>query len=645
MMKKISFLKVVGLVYAIACSVFILVFCDVFFDVPRLQPYLFDYGVDALGSLVCAALFYGCFRQKGSGMKAFRVLILLLSTSFLLSELMLFFVNVPEWRGICFALTLTAKLLDLFLIFLFYYFIKKMLPLGGKLIKVSDILIPVMFALEALLISSNIFYPLTFAFDSQGIYSGTSIALIEDVYLMAAAMITLVLILLSHGPWNQKIAALTFIVFPLIGYLTLGNEFGGASKYGYVLMSLIVMYCVIFNDKSKKLTATETELNTATEIQASTLPSTFPAFPDRKEFDIHASMDPAKEVGGDFYDFFLIDDDHLAMVIGDVSGKGVPAALFMMSSKILISDHARIGGKPSEILERVNKLVYASNKAHMFVTAWLGILEISSGKLITSNAGHEYPILSMNGKYGLIKDKHGLAIGAMPSSKYTDTEFILKPGDKIFVYTDGVAEATDAAKKMFGTAPIVETLNSMPEGASEKDVLLAIRSAVDAFVLDAPQFDDLTMLGLRYNGPAASNEGEDMERLVVEAKKENLRQVQGFVDGLLEQLDCPAKTQMAIDVAVEEIFVNISSYAYGDETGEATIEVRAKEDPLSIEITFIDAGTPYDPLAKPDPDTSLSLKERKKGGLGIYMVKRNMDGMTYEYKDGKNVLTIQKNLN
>ncbi len=647
MAKKINWLKVIGLAYAIAASIFIIVFCDAFFDEPRLQPFLFDYGVDAMGSLVCAALFYGCFRQKGSGMMAFRVLILLLSISFLLSELMLFFVNVPEWRNACFILTLTAKLLDLFLIFLFYYFIKKMLSLSGKLVKVSDVLIPVLFALEALVILVNIFYPLTFAIDSSGRYSASSIALIEDVYLMVAAAITVVLILLSHGPWNQKIAALTFIVFPLLGRLTLGNEFGSASQYGYVLMSLIVMYCVIFNDKSKLLTATETELNTATEIQASILPSSFPAFPDRREFDIHASMDPAKEVGGDFYDFFLIDDDHLAMVIGDVSGKGVPAALFMMSSKILINDHATIGGKPSEILERVNKLVYATNKAHMFVTVWLGILEISTGKLITSNAGHEYPILSINGKYELIKDKHGLAIGAMPSSKYTDMEFTLRPGDQIFVYTDGVAEATNASKKLFGTAPIVETLNSMPKGASQKDILLAVRSAVDAFVLDAPQFDDLTMLGLRYNGPTASNEDEeeDMERLVIEAKRENLLQVQGFVDGLLEQLDCPMKTQMAIDVAVEEIFVNIASYAYGDGTGEAIIEVRAKEDPLSVEITFIDSGTPYNPLAKEDPNTSLSLMERKKGGLGIFMVKKSMDDMTYEYRDGKNILTIKKKLN
>ena len=258
-----------------------------------------------------------------------------------------------------------------------------------------------------------------------------------------------------------------------------------------------------------KVEATEADLRIGTEIQTSILPSIFPAFPNRKEFDIHASMDPAKEVGGDFYDFFMIDEDHLALVIADVSGKGIPAALFMMSTKIIINDHATMGGSPAEILDRVNKLVCANNKAHMFVTVWLGILEISTGKLTTASAGHEYPMLNLTGKYELFKDKHGMAIGAMAFAKYTDTEIQLKKGDSIFVYTDGVAEATDADNRLFGTDRTVEALNAIPTGASQKDILAGVRAAVDAFVKEAPQFDDLTMLGLRYNGPAdAPAEGE-----------------------------------------------------------------------------------------------------------------------------------------
>ena len=277
--------------------------------------------------------------------------------------------------------------------------------------------------------------------------------------------------------------------------------FGNAGQYGIILMSLIIMYCVIFNDKSKKLASTQIELNLATQIQSSMLPNIFPAFPERREFDIHASMTPAKEVGGDFYDLFMVDDDHLAMVIADVSGKGIPAALFMMSSKILINDHTIMGGTPAEILERVNKQIYSTNKANMFVTVWLGILEISTGKLTTANAGHEYPFLNLNGNYEIFKDKHGLAIGAAMKSKYRDHEIMLKKGDSLFVYTDGVAEATNANSELFGTERTLEALNALPKDNSQEEMLKGVRQYVDAFVKEAPQFDDLTMLGLKYYGP------------------------------------------------------------------------------------------------------------------------------------------------
>ena len=243
-----------------------------------------------------------------------------------------------------------------------------------------------------------------------------------------------------------------------------------------------------------------TELDLATKIQSGMLPNIFPAFPDRPEFDIYASMDPAKEVGGDFYDFFMTDDDHLAMVIADVSGKGVPAALFMISAKILINDHTLMGGTPAEILEKVNKQVCANNKARMFVTVWLGILEISTGKLMTSSAGHEYPILCLNGKYEILKDKHGPPVGTFKKAKYTNHELTLKKGDSIFVYTDGVAEATDADNQLFGTERLLDTLNAVSEGTTQQDILKAVRAAVDDFVKETPQFDDLTMLGLKYFG-------------------------------------------------------------------------------------------------------------------------------------------------
>ena len=261
---------------------------------------------------------------------------------------------------------------------------------------------------------------------------------------------------------------------------------------------------VKYVDDLTKVTAEKerisTELNLATKIQASMLPSIFPPFPDRTEFDIYASMDPAKEVGGDFYDFFLVDDDHLCLVMADVSGKGVPAALFMMASKIILANYAKMGKTPSEILTAANATICSSNREDMFVTVWLGILEIPTGRLTAANAGHEYPVLMQpDGKFELYKDKHGFVIGGMAGLKYKEYTIDMKPGSKLFLYTDGVPEATDAEKELFGNERMVAALNEKPDG-SPQEILKTVRNSVDAFVKDAEQFDDLTMLCLEYKG-------------------------------------------------------------------------------------------------------------------------------------------------
>ena len=241
-----------------------------------------------------------------------------------------------------------------------------------------------------------------------------------------------------------------------------------------------------------------TELSMASRIQNSMLPHT--TFPDRDEFDIYASMDPAKEIGGDFYDYFLIDDDHLCMVMADVSGKGIPAALFMMVSKVILQSCAMLGRAPADILTKTNDAISSDNKVDMFVTVWLGILEISTGRIVAANAGHEYPVLKKNGRFELLKDKHGFVIGGMEGMKYKEYEIALEPGDKIFLYTDGVPEATDAENQMFGTERMLTALNEEPDAAPEQ-ILKNVRKSVDDFVIEAEQFDDLTMLCLEYRGP------------------------------------------------------------------------------------------------------------------------------------------------
>ena len=380
------------------------------------------------------------------------------------------------------------------------------------------------------------------------------------------------------------------------------------------------------------------ELSLATRIQADMLPNIFPAFPDRSEFDVFASMKPAKEVGGDFYDFFLIDEDHLGLVMADVSGKGVPAALFMMVSKILVQNIAMSGKSPAEVIKTINDQICANNREEMFVTVWFGVLDLRDGTLRAVNAGHEYPILKKpGGDFELVKDIHGFVVGGFASSKYREYELKLDPGAKLFLYTDGVTEASNVDSVLFGTGRTLEVLNKNKDAGPET-VVQSVNNAISEFCGSAPQFDDITLMCLEYFGKGNT----EMKEITVEAKIENIPEVTDFVNGELEKLECSLKAQMQIDVAIDELLGNIARYAYGGSGGNATVQIRAKEEPKAVELTFIDGGTPYDPLKKDDPDISLGADEREVGGLGIFLVKKTMDDMKYEYKDGQNRLTVTK---
>ena len=271
------------------------------------------------------------------------------------------------------------------------------------------------------------------------------------------------------------------------------------NEIGSLAFGVSNMICAIdrYVEEVRTITAEKervsTELSLATKIQKDSLPNVFPAFPNRKEFDIYATMTPAKEVGGDFYDFFFIDDDHLCILMADVSGKGVPAALFMMTAKIILADNARFGKSPAKILEDTNTAICAKNREKMFVTVWLGILEISTGKLIAANAGHDYPIIKhKGGNFDLFKDKHGVIVGSFSGMKYKDYELLLEPGSMFFMYTDGVPEANDKDGKMFGLERTIAALNESADKTPEQ-LLESVHKAVDDFVKDSEQFDDLTI--------------------------------------------------------------------------------------------------------------------------------------------------------
>ena len=384
------------------------------------------------------------------------------------------------------------------------------------------------------------------------------------------------------------------------------------------------------------------ELNVATQIQADMLPSIFPPYPDQTEFDLFATMTPAKEVGGDFYDFFMTDENHIALVMADVSGKGVPAALFMVIAKTILKNRAMLGGTPSEILKDVNEQLCDGDKTQLFVTIWLAIIDIRTGKGVAANAGHEHPALRRNGgPFKLVKYRHSPVIGMMDDIDFTEHEFQMNPGDTLFVYTDGVTEANDAEGRLFGDDRLVEALNSNPDVTPE-GVIGNVRAGIRGFVAGAEQFDDITMLCFKFKGP---DKFLDLDELSVEADVKQLDNVLAFIDRHLEAVGCPMQTQMSIDIAVEEIFVNIAHYAYqGMEQGKAWIKIGFDKDPLVMNLRFIDTGKPFDPVAKPDPDVTQKAEDRRIGGLGIYMVKKIMDSMEYERLGVRNVLTMTKRI-
>ena len=375
------------------------------------------------------------------------------------------------------------------------------------------------------------------------------------------------------------------------------------------------------------------ELDVAKNIQASMLPCIFPPFPRRQEFDIFATMSPAKEVGGDFYDFFLVDDDHLALVMADVSGKGVPAAMFMVIAKTLLKNSVQTGISPKVALEKVNNQLCENNDAQMFVTVWLGVMEISTGRMLCANAGHEFPaIRRAGGQFELFKDRHGFVLAGMEDSKYREYEILLGEGDTLFVYTDGVTEATDEGNRLYGTDRMLTALNRHADADCET-LLREVRVDIDGFVGDAPQFDDITMLAIKMRQTG----GEHMKKTSVKPEISSLQAATAFFEDELRAGGAPERVIAQVNVVVDEIFSNIAHYS-GATTATLGCEVRAGE----IHMRFSDNGRPYDPTQKSDPDVTLPLEERQVGGMGIFMVKKIMDSISYAYEDGFNVLNLKK---
>ena len=376
----------------------------------------------------------------------------------------------------------------------------------------------------------------------------------------------------------------------------------------------------------------ENELTVAREIQKSVLPKMFDNNPS---CDLYGLMDAAKLIGGDFYDYFYIDETHLAFVIADVSGKGVPSALFMMKTETLIKSLTNtLQGDTAKILERINISLCHNNEQGMFVTCWLGILDLINGELKYCNAGHIQPIVIRNGMVEFLSDKPGIVLGALHTSSYEEKTIKFDRGDRLFLYTDGVVETHNSEKEIFGSDRLFQfTIDNKDRPARE--FVYKLRKEITDFQGDAEQFDDITMLMCEYKKEVKITESKTFIADVSEL--DNLFE---YSTALLRILNFKNRDITMINTALEEIFVNVSKYAYEE---KGTVIVSLSSDKNKVTFVFKDSGKKFNPLDREDPNINASSEEREIGGLGIYMVKKIMDDVSYEYKDGYNILTLVKN--
>lgn len=384
------------------------------------------------------------------------------------------------------------------------------------------------------------------------------------------------------------------------------------------------------------------ELAFAKSIQLSALPNVFPTNPEKEGFDVYAQMYAAKEVGGDFYDFYKLGKDKLVFLVADVSGKGIPAAMFMMKAKTIIKDLSETDISIEEVITIANQKLCENNESGMFVTAWLGMLDLKTGKVSYVNAGHNPPVIKKaNGEVMYLKSKASFVLGGFETIKYKANEVQLDEGDKILLYTDGVTEATNCHDELYGEERLLKFVEK-DNITSLKDFLFKLKEDIDLFVGTAEQFDDITTLVLSLG----TIKGEPlMKEKTFDAQVSELDNLVEFLETELDTFGCDFKTKMQLNIAIEEVFVNIARYAYPESAGTVSFSIGLNKENNSIKMILSDSGIKFNPLEKEEPDIGLSAQEREIGGLGIFISKKTMDSLKYEYKNGKNILYMKKTIN
>lgn len=411
-----------------------------------------------------------------------------------------------------------------------------------------------------------------------------------------------------------------------------------------MILSLFFMVSNLLNKRTYRLLDNEikvhdeqekskTELGVAKEIQINTLPEgNF----ESEDVEIVGELKAAKEVGGDLYDYVDIDENHVATFIGDVSGKGVPAAMFMMKTLTSFRDFAAPNKTPSEILNQVNKAIFKGNKKSMFVTCFLAILDKRTGKLVYANAGHNPPIIGSNHNYHYLKCNRGLILGCFEKTFITDEETTLKPGESLILYTDGITEARNKDGAFFGEERLLEILNRYNYTCTV-EVHHTIKEQIASFVKDAPQSDDITLVTLRYQGGSYSVEEEYFD-----GKKENIKDMIGFIEKFSDKHEFPVEFKKKLLIVGDELFTNIVNHGYKNQGGEIFVRLLFNKTNNEFALTIIDRAAAFNQLAVNNPEVGIDPKSQKVGGLGLILVKKIMDEYAYDRVNDKNILVLKK---
>jgi sigma-B regulation protein RsbU (phosphoserine phosphatase) len=389
----------------------------------------------------------------------------------------------------------------------------------------------------------------------------------------------------------------------------------------------------------------ESELKIAHNIQMGILPKTFPPFPDRSEFDVYAELRAAREVGGDFYDFYFIDDDLLCFVIGDVSGKGVPAALFMAMTKTILKMAADLFKDPVRILERANRELSRDNPNWMFVTIFCGVLNVKTGEVHYANGGHNPPLLiRKDGAMEFLSADTGTIVGAFEDTAFSNEKLLLEPGDTLYLYTDGVTEAVNEKNEQF-TEERLKNEMSTHRRYTVKELVRGTFRLVDSFASGMPQADDITVLTLRYFRDTKQGAGsaEKSRDFTIRNELSEIKTLTTAISRFSREHDLPDEVIHDIVLATEELVNNTINYGYDGEGGRL-IDARADLTDEELVLRLEDDGKAFNPLDVPEPDTEAPLEERPIGGLGIHIARSLVDGLEYRREQGKNIVVLKKKL-